>query len=46
VAVRDCLSEPPRCAEPEWSVEDAMDAMAEQQVGRLSSIRADASSAW
>lgn len=35
VSVRDCLSEPPRCAEPDWTVEDAMDAMAEQQVGRL-----------
>jgi CBS domain-containing protein len=33
--VSECLSEPPRCAEPEWTVEDAMDEMAQQQVGRL-----------
>lgn len=35
VRVGDCLSEPPRCAEPDWSLEDAMDEMARQQVGRL-----------
>jgi len=35
VRVEDCLSEPPRCAEPHWSVEEAMDEMARQQVGRL-----------
>lgn len=35
VQVNECLSEPPRCAEPDWSVEDAMDEMASQQVGRL-----------
>jgi CBS domain-containing protein len=33
--VADCLSEPPRYAEPDWSVEDAMEEMARQQVGRL-----------
>jgi CBS domain-containing protein len=35
VRVGDCLSEPPRCAEPGWSLDDAMDEMARQQVGRL-----------
>ena len=35
IRVSECLSEPPRCAEPDWSVEDAMDEMARQQVGRL-----------
>jgi CBS domain-containing protein len=35
IRVNECLSEPPRCAEPEWSVEEAMDEMASQQVGRL-----------
>ena len=35
VQVNECLSEPPRCAEPDWSVEEAMDEMASQQVGRL-----------
>ena len=35
VRVNECLSEPPRCAEPDWSVEEAMDEMATQQVGRL-----------
>jgi CBS domain-containing protein len=33
--VTECLSEPPRYAEPGWSVEDAMEEMARQQVGRL-----------
>lgn len=33
--VGDCLSEPPRCAEPDWSLDEAMDEMARQQVGRL-----------
>ena len=33
--VSECLSEPPRCAEPDWPVEDAMEEMARQQVGRL-----------
>jgi CBS domain-containing protein len=35
IRVDECLSEPPRCADPEWPVEDAMDEMARQQVGRL-----------
>jgi CBS domain-containing protein len=35
IRVDECLSEPPRCAEPDWSVEEAMDEMASQQVGRL-----------
>jgi CBS domain-containing protein len=35
VRVSECLSEPPRCAEPDWSLEEAMDEMARQQVGRL-----------
>jgi CBS domain-containing protein len=35
IRVEECLSEPPRCAEPDWPVEDAMDEMARQQVGRL-----------
>jgi CBS domain-containing protein len=33
--VSECLSEPPRCAEPGWTVDEAMEAMARQQVGRL-----------
>jgi CBS domain-containing protein len=33
--VEECLSEPPRCAEPDWSLEEAMEEMARQQVGRL-----------
>jgi len=33
--VSDCLSAPPRCAEEDWSLEDAMEEMAAQQVGRL-----------
>jgi CBS domain-containing protein len=33
--VGDCLSEPAQCAEPDWTVEEAMEAMARQQVGRL-----------
>lgn len=35
VRVEDCLSEPPRCAEPDWSLDEAMEEMARQQVGRL-----------
>jgi CBS domain-containing protein len=35
IRVDECLSEPPRCAEPDWPVEDAMDEMARQHVGRL-----------
>jgi CBS domain-containing protein len=35
VPVSECLSEPPQCAEPDWSLEEAMDEMARQQVGRL-----------
>jgi CBS domain-containing protein len=35
VSVSECLSEPPRCAEPDWSLDEAMDEMAQQQVGRL-----------
>jgi CBS domain-containing protein len=33
--VADYLSEPPRCAEPDWSLDEAMAEMAQQQVGRL-----------
>jgi CBS domain-containing protein len=33
--VSECLSEPPRCAEPDWTVDEAMEEMARQQVGRL-----------
>jgi CBS-domain-containing membrane protein len=33
--VSDCLSEPPQCAEPDWSLDEATDEMARQQVGRL-----------
>jgi CBS domain-containing protein len=33
--VGDCLTEPPRCAEPDWSLDEAMEEMARQQVGRL-----------
>ena len=35
VPVGDCVSEPPRCAEPDWSLDEAMEEMARQQVGRL-----------
>jgi CBS domain-containing protein len=35
VRITECLSEPPRFAEPEWTLEEAMDEMARQQVGRL-----------
>jgi len=35
VTVRECLSEPPRCAEPDWTVDEAIEAMADQQIGRL-----------
>jgi CBS domain-containing protein len=35
LSVSECLSEPPRCAEPDWSLDEAMDEMARQQVGRL-----------
>jgi CBS domain-containing protein len=35
VKVGDCLSEPARCAESDWSIEAAMEEMARQQVGRL-----------
>jgi CBS domain-containing protein len=35
VRVGDCLSEPVQCAEPDWTVEEAMEEMARQQVGRL-----------
>jgi CBS domain-containing protein len=35
VQVSECLSEPPRCAEPGWSLDEAMEEMARQQVGRL-----------
>jgi len=35
VSVEECLSEPPRCAEPDWSLDEAMEEMARQQVGRL-----------
>jgi CBS domain-containing protein len=33
--VGECLTEPPRCAEPDWSLDEAMEEMARQQVGRL-----------
>ena len=33
--ISECLSEPPRCADPDWSLDEAMDEMARQQVGRL-----------
>jgi CBS domain-containing protein len=35
VRVSECLSEPPRCAEPDWTLDEAMEEMARQQVGRL-----------
>jgi len=35
VSVEECLSEPPRCAEPDWTLDEAMEEMARQQVGRL-----------
>jgi CBS domain-containing protein len=35
VQVADCLTEPARYAEPEWSLDDAMVEMARQHVGRL-----------
>jgi CBS domain-containing protein len=33
--VADCLSEPPRYAEADWSLDEAMAEMAQQHVGRL-----------
>jgi len=33
--VSEYVSEPPRCAETEWTLEEAMDEMARQHVGRL-----------
>jgi CBS domain-containing protein len=39
--VGECLSEPPRCAEPGWSLDDAMAEMARQQVGRLPVVDPD-----
>lgn len=35
VRVSECLSEPPRCAEPDWTVDEAMEEMARRQIGRL-----------
>lgn len=35
VRVGECLSEPAQSAEPDWSLDEAMDEMARQQVGRL-----------
>ncbi|HEX5816986.1 MAG TPA: CBS domain-containing protein [Methylomirabilota bacterium] len=35
VRVSECLSAPPRCAEPDWTVDEAMEEMARRQVGRL-----------
>ena len=35
VRVADCLSEPARHAQPDWSLEEAMVEMARQHVGRL-----------
>lgn len=40
VPVADCLTEPARYAEPEWSLDDAMVEMARQHVGRLPVIDA------
>ena len=40
VQVADCLTEPARYAEPEWSLDDAMVEMARQHVGRLPVIDA------
>jgi len=33
--VNEYVSEPPRCAEADWALEDAMEEMANQHVGRL-----------
>jgi CBS domain-containing protein len=33
--VGDYVSAPPQCAEEDWTLEEAMEEMAEQQVGRL-----------
>ena len=35
INVSEVLSEPPRYAEPDWEIDDAMAEMARQQVGRL-----------
>jgi len=35
IRVADCLTEPARYAEPDWSLDDAMVEMARQHVGRL-----------
>ena len=35
IEVADCLTEPARYAEPEWTLDDAMVEMARQHVGRL-----------
>ena len=40
--VSECLSEPPRYAEPDWDVDDAMVEMARQRVGRLPVVDAGA----
>jgi CBS domain-containing protein len=40
VRVSECVSEPPRSAEPEWTLDEAMEEMARQQVGRLPIIDA------
>lgn len=40
VSVEECLSEPPRCAEPDWSLDEAMEEMTRQQVGRLPIVAA------
>ena len=40
VQVVDCITEPARYAEPEWSLDDAMVEMARQHVGRLPVIDA------
>ena len=37
--VSECLSEPPRYAEPDWNLDDAMVEMARQHVGRLAGRR-------
>jgi len=33
--VGECLSMPARCAEPDWTIDEAMAEMARQQIGRL-----------
>jgi CBS domain-containing protein len=35
IPITECLSAPPRCAEERWTLDEAMEEMAAQQVGRL-----------